>query len=180
MVQQARYAADSASLFYCVADAGKLPFRENSFHVVTAMTTLNNVPDLRQAIAEAARVLVPGGVLIATVINSAEAARFVRGIYFGPYYLYRWLRGNRSGMIRRIYSREQLLEAVPPRLEVLSCEGMRVVPDFLPEYPFNFWPALHPAAAWTYGLLRPLDVKLSRHPITGRFARFHLLIARKR
>lgn len=180
MVRQAHLAADSLSLTYCVADACSLPFGDGSFRVVTAMTTFNNVPDLRAALSEVSRVLSPGGILVATVINSSEAARFARAVYYAPYFLYRVMTHGRSGMIRRSYRRDEVLSVLPASMEVLSCEGMRMIPDFLPEYPFNFWPFLQATTSRVYAFLRPLDIKLSRHPVTGKYARFHLLIARKR
>jgi ubiquinone/menaquinone biosynthesis C-methylase UbiE len=180
MVGQANLAADSPSLSYCVADACRLPFKDGSFRVVTAMTTFNNVPDLRSALSEVSRVLLPGGILVATVINRSEAARFARAVYFAPYFLYRFLTHGRSRMIRRNYRRDEVLSDLPASMEVLSCEGMRMIPDFLPEYPFNFWPSLQALTYRVYAFLRPLDIKLCRHPVTGKYARFHLLIARKR
>ncbi|MCU0315385.1 MAG: bifunctional demethylmenaquinone methyltransferase/2-methoxy-6-polyprenyl-1,4-benzoquinol methylase UbiE [Fimbriimonadaceae bacterium] len=44
-----------------VADACKLPFAEESFDCVTVGWGLRNVPDLRQALSEAIRVLKPSG-----------------------------------------------------------------------------------------------------------------------
>jgi len=47
---------------YVVADAQELPFAERSFDVVLANHMLYHVPDRPKALAEIARVLVPGGV----------------------------------------------------------------------------------------------------------------------
>lgn len=48
------------------ADAAHLPVRTGSAEVVLAMHMLYHVPDPERAIAEAARVLTPGGVLVAS------------------------------------------------------------------------------------------------------------------
>jgi SAM-dependent methyltransferase len=47
---------------YLVADAQELPFADRSFDVVVANHMLYHVPDRPKALAEIARVLVPGGV----------------------------------------------------------------------------------------------------------------------
>lgn len=180
MVAQAQYSQDNPALRYCVADAQALPFNDAQFNVVTAMTTFNNVPDLQLAMSEAARVLAPGGILAATIINRLEAAQCARGVYFFPYYLYRRLRHGQNKMVRKTYDRADVLKLVPDCMDVVSCEGMRMLPDFFPEYPFNFWRPFFGATRRVFDILRPLDLKLSRHPVIGRFARFHLLIARKR
>jgi ubiquinone/menaquinone biosynthesis C-methylase UbiE len=49
-----------------VADAQKLPFRDGEFDCVFAGWVLYHVPDLEQAIGECARVLRPGGRLVAS------------------------------------------------------------------------------------------------------------------
>ncbi len=62
MIEAARAAlGDRAG--YVVADAQDLPFAEASFDVVVANHMLYHVPDRPKALAEIARVLVPGGVL---------------------------------------------------------------------------------------------------------------------
>ena len=49
-----------------VADVCALPFADNSFDIVAAMHMLYHAPDKDRAVAEIARVLRPGGTLIAT------------------------------------------------------------------------------------------------------------------
>jgi SAM-dependent methyltransferase len=78
---------------YRVADAAALPMASGSVEVVTALLSLHDMDDMKGAIAEAARVLVPGGRLCAAVvhpINSAgtfeasvpDADFIIRGSYF--------------------------------------------------------------------------------------------------
>jgi demethylmenaquinone methyltransferase/2-methoxy-6-polyprenyl-1,4-benzoquinol methylase len=50
---------------WCGADALHLPFPEASFDAVVSGFLLRNVPNVRQALAEQARVLKPGGRLVA-------------------------------------------------------------------------------------------------------------------
>ena len=53
----------------CIADVQELPFEDGTFDVVVAAWMLYHVPDLDRAVAELARVLRPGGTLVA-VTNS--------------------------------------------------------------------------------------------------------------
>ncbi len=52
-----------------VADATMLPFADNSFDLVFSCECLEHVPEPRRLIAEAFRVLAPGGLLILTTEN---------------------------------------------------------------------------------------------------------------
>lgn len=49
------------------ADASRIPFRSGAFAAVVALDTIEHVEDDRRAIAEAARVLQPGGILVLNV-----------------------------------------------------------------------------------------------------------------
>jgi len=55
---------------YLVADAAALPFRDGSFDAVVAYNSLMDVDDMPAAVAEAARVLEPGGRLCANASAS--------------------------------------------------------------------------------------------------------------
>lgn len=46
------------------ADAGRLPFRDGSVDAVTVVDAFHHLPDQDAALAEAARVLAPGGALV--------------------------------------------------------------------------------------------------------------------
>jgi SAM-dependent methyltransferase len=69
VTQAARQAAGLAHFF--VGDAQAMPFSDGAFDVVMARHMLYHVPDIDRAVSEAARVLRPGGYLLATT-NSAN------------------------------------------------------------------------------------------------------------
>jgi SAM-dependent methyltransferase len=79
---------------YVVADASRLPFAEESFALVVAFNSLMDIDDLDGAVAEAARVLRPGGRLCACVTHpvadagvfaerAAQAPFVIEGSYLG-------------------------------------------------------------------------------------------------
>jgi SAM-dependent methyltransferase len=79
---------------YQVADAAALPFDDDAFDRVVAYNVLMDVPDMPAAVAEAARVLAPGGHLTVSIVHpfvdrgafaddGPDAVFEVRGSYFG-------------------------------------------------------------------------------------------------
>jgi SAM-dependent methyltransferase len=64
---------------WAVAGAAPLPFRSECFHAVFAGELIEHLLDPRQGLAEFARVLVPGGVLILTTPNRRRLANLVDG-----------------------------------------------------------------------------------------------------
>jgi SAM-dependent methyltransferase len=68
-----------------VADAQELPFRSASFDVVVANYVLHHVPDTQRAVAEMARVLRPGGVVVVACVGDGHLAelRQIRREVFG-------------------------------------------------------------------------------------------------
>lgn len=59
------------------ADAGALPLADGSADVVVAGEILEHVPDLPSAVAEACRVLRPGGLLVLDTLNRTALSRLV-------------------------------------------------------------------------------------------------------
>jgi ubiquinone biosynthesis O-methyltransferase len=78
----ARAARHEAAISYAVGRAEHLPFRDESFDLVTAITVLAFVPDAHAAVREMARVLRPQGRLVIGDLgkwSSWAAARRIRG-----------------------------------------------------------------------------------------------------
>lgn len=63
-----------------VADAAALPFEDSSFHLAVAFMSLHDIDPMRQAIAEASRVLAPGGRLCLAIVHPLNSA----GRFQGP------------------------------------------------------------------------------------------------
>lgn len=167
-----------AVVHYCVGDAMRLPLADARFDAAVAVTSLNNVPNLRMALSELARVVRPGGTIAVLVINRCEAAALLRGLYFFPFYAWRWLRGGKK-YHSVTYTRRQVLDAMPLTLRVVHHQGMRMLPDMIPEWPFNFLAALSPALSRFLNWLAPGDRYLCAHPYWGKLARFHFVVAAK-
>lgn len=180
MIAHARALNGDLPATYGVGDAMALPFPDNSFDLIVSCTAPNNFPDLDDALDEIRRVLRPGGVFCATIINSREAARFARYIYYSPYYLAKLLQRivkGASSYHRVLFSREELEHLLLGRFKLIEMSGMRLIPDFVPEFPLNIWPPLFPAMSGLIDATQSLDHWLAKHPTFGRRARFHLVIA---
>lgn len=181
MIDQAIRFNEELPATYSVGDAMALEFPDNSFDLIASCTAPNNFPSLDGALSEIHRVLRPGGIFFATIINAQETARFARYAYYSPYFLWHGLKrlfGGPSGYRRVLYSRDELEHLLAGQFEIVELTGMRVVPDFVPEFPLNIWPPLFPIMRWILKATAGLDRRLERHPRIGRHARFHLVIAR--
>lgn len=66
MVAQAARQTGGRKVHFFVGDAQVLPFPDGAFDVVMARHMLYHVPDVDRAVSEAARILSPGGYLLAT------------------------------------------------------------------------------------------------------------------
>ena len=74
--------ASRGSPMFLVGDMTAVPFADRQFDVVTTGYGLRNVPDLPRAIAEARRVLTPGGLLLSLDFNRPGSS-VVRTVYHG-------------------------------------------------------------------------------------------------
>lgn len=77
-----RAARRKANISYAVARAERLPFRDRSFDLITAITLLAFVPEADQAVSEMARVLRDGGRLVIGDLGKWSlwaASRRIRG-----------------------------------------------------------------------------------------------------
>lgn len=75
-----RLAREKDRVFFLVGDIMALPFPDASFDVITTGYGIRNVPELRPALREIARVLKPGGTLLSLDFNRPENAG-VRWVY---------------------------------------------------------------------------------------------------
>lgn len=67
---------------YVVADAARLPFDEAAADLAVAFMSLMDMDDMRAAIREIARVLVPGGLFVAAVVHPVNSAGSSHGDEF--------------------------------------------------------------------------------------------------
>jgi ubiquinone/menaquinone biosynthesis methyltransferase len=81
-IARGRASAAGARIPWIAGDMTSLPIADATFDVVTTSYGLRNVPALDQALAEIARVLRPGGLLVSLDFNKPSGAA-VRGIYLG-------------------------------------------------------------------------------------------------
>jgi ubiquinone/menaquinone biosynthesis C-methylase UbiE len=176
MIRVARSYSPTDRINFLVADAMDLSFKQNSLDVVISFTSFNNFPNPRRALEEISRVLKPGGLFLALIINGDEWARWARYVYLAPYYLYLLLKPR--SWHRRLFSREEVRRLLVPAFEIIELRGLRFWADFIPEFPFNFWPPLFPLLERRLSRLRPSDERLCRHPLYGRHARFHFVAGR--
>lgn len=111
MVARAGAAArrTEADITYAVARAEQLPFRDESFDLVTIITVLAFVPEPERALREIARVLKPGGRLVIGELGKWSlwaASRRVRG-WFGAA-MWRAARFRSAGELRALAEAAQL------------------------------------------------------------------------
>jgi SAM-dependent methyltransferase len=125
---------------YRVADAAKLPFADASVQLVTALLSFHDMDDMDGAIAEAARVLVPGGRLCAAVVHpinsgghfelsTSDSAFVIRESYFAERQYADAV--ERDGLRMTFTSRHRPLESYFAALEsaALLVERLVEVPD---------------------------------------------------
>ena len=81
-VAQAHAARSGLSIDYKVGSGTSLPFAENKFDAVSCCDVLEHIRDWKQVIAEAARVLTPGGLFLFDTINRTPKSRvtFIFGL----------------------------------------------------------------------------------------------------
>jgi SAM-dependent methyltransferase len=135
---------------YRVADGAELPFEDGSFQLVTAFMTLHDIDDFERAIAEAGRVLEPGGRLCAAIVHPFASAGEFQGrepdapfVITASYLESRPVGGKpyvRDGMSMTFYSQHRPLHAY---FDALGASGLKV--DRLVEVPDHTDP---PGSRW--------------------------------
>ncbi len=81
-VAQAHADQSGLSIDYRIGEAASLPFEAGSIEVVSCCDMLEHVPDWKQVVAEAGRVLKPGGLFFFDTINRTpkSKATFIQGL----------------------------------------------------------------------------------------------------
>ena len=81
-VAQTHAAKSGLSIDYRVGSGTSLPFEPGSFEAVSCCDVLEHIHDWKQVIAEAARVLVPGGLFFFDTINRTQKSKvtFIYGL----------------------------------------------------------------------------------------------------
>jgi len=103
--------------------ATKLPFPDASFDAAVSFKTLPHVPDLRRALAEMARVVRPGGVLIAELYNPRSVRHAIKRFLPAG----RVASGTERDVLVRFDDREDLIRALPARCAIERARGIRTV-----------------------------------------------------
>lgn len=85
-VAQAHAAKSGLSIDYQIGPGTSLPFERNSFEAVSCCDVLEHIHEWKQVIAEAARVLVPGGLFFFDTINRTRKSQvtFIYGLQESP------------------------------------------------------------------------------------------------
>lgn len=83
---RAHAAQAGLAIEYRLGSAADLPFADGSFDAVTCCDVLEHIRDWRQVIAEAGRVLRPGGLFLFDTINRTQKSRavFIYGLQESP------------------------------------------------------------------------------------------------
>ena len=118
-----------------VADATSLPFADGSFGVVVTTGVLEYIQDVRGAMREIARVLRPGGVVIATMSLPRRLERFTVRMYLR-------VSGRPGGAAQYIHDRKSFDAIVESA--GLAIDGRRCC-SFAPFPVDALWP---PAVSW--------------------------------
>jgi ubiquinone/menaquinone biosynthesis C-methylase UbiE len=103
--------------------ATKLPFPDASFDVAVSFKTLPHVPDLRRALHEMARVVRPGGVVIAELYNPRSVRHAIKRFLPAG----RVAAGTERDVLVRFDDREDLIRALPARCAIERVRGIRTL-----------------------------------------------------
>ncbi|RJO75393.1 MAG: class I SAM-dependent methyltransferase [Myxococcales bacterium] len=148
------------------ADLCALPFADGTFDVVYSFKVLAHVPPIREALAELARVVRPGGHLVLEFYNPTSLRGLVKR--FKP--PTRIVADTDDEQVFTRYDRlADILGYLPPDVEYLDCRGVRIL---TPAAAVHRWPLVGP-------LLGQAERALAVSPLR-RLAGFLVVILRKR
>jgi len=106
------------------ASVTALPFPDASFDVVCSFKVLAHVPEIRAAVAEAARVAVPGGVLLLEFYNP-RSLRYLAKRLTRPGRIAATI--DESAVYTRFDTEDDIRGYLPPGVSLVSFRGIRVV-----------------------------------------------------
>ena len=106
------------------ATATRLPFVENSFDVTYSFKVLAHVPQIREALAEMARVTRPGGIILAEFYNPFSIRGLLR--HLGPAKRIGSTK-NESDVFTRFDSPSRARALTPPNCRFESARGVRII-----------------------------------------------------
>jgi SAM-dependent methyltransferase len=151
-----RYQADNLD-FRTISpvEEAPLPFPDDTFDVVTSFQVIEHVPSPQAYLAEAKRVLKPGGTLLC--VTPDRTTRLFPGQKpWNIWHLHEFTPAELNGIVaEQFVLRETLGMTAPPEiveLEVDRCRKLRVV-----AYPFTFPGVPEPVRRRGLGLLKRLD-----------------------
>ncbi len=155
-------------LWPVVADATALPFRDNSFAHVSAVSSIEHIPDDRAVAREIARVLRPGGIAVISVpYTFHERTSFFRGIRdFRRIGRNEFVRPRDGGLVR-FYTdadvEERFGSAVGCRIVDRCYFGRTILNDWYHETRLTRY--------WHTFILKDLPLAWFIHPFEERFLR---------
>ncbi|MFO0548232.1 MAG: methyltransferase domain-containing protein [Polyangiaceae bacterium] len=147
------------------ATATELPFDDDSFDVACSFKVLAHIPAIDRALGEMARVVRPGGHVIAEFYNPLSL-RFVAKRVAGHREVGRALRED--GVFTRFDSPTEVVMRTPPGTELVATRGIRIVT------PAAFALSMPVVAP----ILRRLEWALADTP-AARFAGFYVAVFQK-
>ncbi len=149
-----------------LATATQLPFADDTFDVVCSFKVLAHVPEIERALAEATRVLRPGGHLVVDFYNP-WSLRYLAKKAAGPGSVGR--QHNERDLFTRWDSPRQARKLFPRSLDIVSCRGVRVLTPFASAHNIP----------WVSEALRRLEHKAADSPLKC-FGGFLVFLLRKR
>src|ERR1022692_3907351 len=144
-----------------LADAARLPFRDEAFDLAVAYLTLHDIDDMAGAVAEIGRVLAPGGRLCAAIVHPVNSAGSFQG----------------SGAEAPFVISGSYLE--PARLSTVVDRGGIQIPSHGGPRPLAAFGGALEAAAFLMEAIRepvPGDRLIHNHPAERRWARIPLFL----
>lgn len=108
VVQYARRRYSRANVRYVVSDCQELPFRSQSFDVITSFELIEHLPDAKRYLKEIRRVLRAGGAFIVSTPNRSVYGEH-RGGEANPFHIREWDFNEFVGLLREYFGFVEVL-----------------------------------------------------------------------